>query len=93
MEASGYGPETQLALDDGWLAFVEEFERLREETVMVPMEERERHAKPMVPAPKYDRDMILRMLDLEPDEDIPSPLVEEAVHPSHWDAIDWSEGE
>lgn len=85
MDQSGYGPETQLALDDGWIAFVEEFERLRDETVMVEMEERDKHAKPMVPAPKYSRDELLRMLDLGPDDDIPSEIVAQEVHPSMWD--------
>lgn len=85
MAESGYGPEAQIALDDSWLAFVAAFERLRDETVMVPMEERDKHAKPMVPAPKYDREFLLRVLDLGPDDEIASPLVEQAVHPSMWD--------
>lgn len=91
MEDAGYSPDTQLALDDGWLGFVQQFERMRDATHMVPMEERPKGAKPMVPAPLYSREHLLRALDIETDEPSGSRVVDNAIQPSDWGAIDWGD--
>jgi hypothetical protein len=90
MEESGYWPETQLALDDGWTSFVEEFERLRDETILVEAEERDKHAKPMVPAPRYSPEQLKKWLDILPD-DVVSGVVSEALQPSRrdWESVPW----
>lgn len=92
MDEAGYGPEVCAALDDGWTAFVEEFERMRDATVMVPMKERPKGQPPMVPAPKHTTAELLRALDIETGEDVPSSRAAQAAQPLTWEPIDWGDG-
>jgi hypothetical protein len=91
MEESGYSLEAQLALDDAWIAYVDEFERLRDETIMVDAEERDPHAKPQVPAPAHTPEQLRAWLDIGPDQLSPSALVEQLLHPTpqDWAAVPW----
>lgn len=91
MEESGYWPETQLALDDAWIAFVDEWERLRDETIMVEAEERDKNAKPLVPAPAHSPEQLRAWLDILPDDEIQSAIVAESLHPTRrdWENVPW----
>lgn len=93
MDDAGYSPEVQLGLDDAWTAFVEDWERMRDATTMVPMQERPKGAKPMVSAPLYSRAQLLRALDIEADESPDSRVVQNALPPGDWGAIDWGDEE
>lgn len=91
MEESGYSLEAQLALDDAWIAYVDEFERLRDETILVDAEERDKHAKPQVPAPRYTPEQLREWLDIDPTLPSPSAMVDELLHPTprDWASVPW----
>jgi hypothetical protein len=85
LDAAGYGPTVRLALDDAYLAFVQQFERMKEATTWVPDARQHRKAAPMKEVPVYTRDELLAYLDIHDDGEGYSPVIDSAL-----DALDLS---
>jgi hypothetical protein len=92
MDDDGYGPAVCLALDDAFLSYVQQFERMRDATTWVPDPSRQhRKAKPQKEVHVYSKDEILAFLDITDAGDIDSPIVAnalDALDPALWEAMD-----
>lgn len=92
MDEAGYSPEVQIGLDNAWTRYVEEFERMKAATKLVPMEERPKGERPKVEAPLYSREQLLRFLDIEVDGPSSAATSQDAESLT-WQPIDWSADE
>lgn len=64
MRQAGYGPKARLAFDAAVVGFVNQYERMRDETVERPAPETRNH-KPTVLVPKYSQAELLAFLGIE----------------------------
>jgi hypothetical protein len=91
MEDDGYGPAVCLALDDAYLSFVQQFERMRDATTWVADTERgRRRARPQKEVHVYTKDELLAFLDIADADEINSPVVAnalDAMDPALWEEL------
>jgi hypothetical protein len=93
MDDAGYSAESQLALDDSYLGFVQQFERLQQATVLIDAPPRDKHAKPQIEVPAHDEDFLKAYLDIPSGKDAESAIAENAINPvlmDHlWKQVPW----
>ncbi len=68
MQRSGHSAWARLSLDLGFAAFDRRFRQLAEETELVDAPKRSKGARPQIPRPKHDRETLLRVLGIDPND-------------------------
>lgn len=90
---SGYDAETALAFDVAALEFAQRFERMRDATKQVPAPPAGKRHTPTQTVPKHSEDELLRVLGVDPEDEVALATVAGAMADIDWDAVDWDDDE
>jgi hypothetical protein len=89
MREAGYGPDARLSVDEAIFEFSDRWHRMAAAKKEVPDHERPRRARPMKLVPMYDEAFLLRLIDLDPTDELAKEILA-SVQPAE---IDWESDE